>query len=294
MTLIVAHKTDHDVFMVGDSRLTDEQEEFHPLKGTLKIQILSDNICVGFAGDIPCDCFKQLKLIFSADKSYDELVQNLLMLHKEHNGKIDFLISQSLPAPSLIKISNAAIIPNLITAWIGEESAFREYQKYFLDKTPPLLPSAPERPQLWILKLPDHKHSEQSRFAKMCSAIQSVMANTTIKTVGDYLIPVASSAEGFHYQPYCYVDAPEQEPGIGWTTVEMGSNIEGGYAISALTPKEGGVPLFAIHFLQGGFFILFHYSKSYIPIIYKGFSHESFIEKIYEEYEILLEGPKFT
>jgi 20S proteasome alpha/beta subunit len=89
LTLVVACKSDNDIFMVGDTRLINHYNQpLSVLNGALKVLTISKNICIGFAGDISNQDEKFLTEICRIENQCvcDEIVDKLAELHKKNCG----------------------------------------------------------------------------------------------------------------------------------------------------------------------------------------------------------------
>jgi len=293
---VVARIVNNDLFLVGDSRLTNmDGTVINPLKGTLKIQLLNSELCLAFAGEISLTGMEELQKLTQhcTGFSHQEVTKELLNFNMRIGAPLDFIVASLLPYPNLCKISEGNISPNLQTAWIGDVEAFSKYQKQYHQPNSSLgHDDNSDRYKLWIIKQPDHEGVDQDVFSRMCDAMRSVIYESGIPTVGDYLIPVTTTPVGFNYMNYLDIDAPPMGLSAGWNTVQFGTAGEGGHAIVSLSPLLPGVNAFGIHYLQGNFGALFAPEANFTPLMFRGVDRNQFIEKIKVLYGIELYGPE--
>lgn len=295
MTLVVARIVNNDVFVIGDSKLTNASGGpiRSPLQGTLKIQVLNPNFCMAFAGEVRPSTIEGLNIIskkYSVNAN-EVILDKLLDLHNRNDQQLDFIIATASPAPAIFKISQGDLLENLQTAFIGDFIAFNAYQERFHQEEHV---ENFERTKLWVLRLPDHEGANQDIFSKMCRAMRNVIHDARIPSVGDFLLPVTSTTDGFNYMHYVDIDAPPQISNPGWNTVRFGTAGEGGYSIVALSPKTSGVRALGIHFFQGNFGAFFAPDFSFTPLIYRNTNRSQFIEVIKSRFEIELYGPEVS
>lgn len=296
MTLVVAQIVENDLFVVGDSRLVDMDGTVRsPINGTLKIQLLSPELCIAFAGEISLPVMKELQVLTQQCSGYSQqrVAKEFLALHKRTNNVLDFIIASLSPYPGIYKISEGNCTSDIQAAWIGDIKAFSEYQKQY--HQPDHIDGHgynSDRYKLWIFKVPDHEGVNDEIFSKMCNAMRGVIYDSGITTVGDYLVAVTTTQAGFNYINYLDIDAPLRQLSEGWNTVQFGTAAEGGHAIVALSPANPGIGAFGIHYLQGNFGAFFAPEISFAPLVFSGVNRNQFIEKIKVSYGIELYGPE--
>jgi len=127
---------------------------------------------------------------------------------------------------------------------------------------------------------------------QMDVAMREVIDSTTIQSVGDFLVPVASEPEGLRYVAYARITmVPTSEPaGNGWFKMRVGSAGAGESSISMLTPYDLGLPAVAFHFLEGRLGVLLYPGKLRRPEILKDVDVESFTQQVAVGYGIRLQG----
>jgi hypothetical protein len=297
LTLVVACKSENDIFMVGDTRVLNHYNQ--PLSvhdGALKVLTISKNICIGFAGDISNQDAEFLTEICRIGHQcvYDEIVDKLTELHKKNDGRLDFIIGSLAPTPELVVIRNMQVNRNVNNAWIGHPDAFEVFQQARLSGHSPDQNCREDiRPKLDIRQIPEHIGVRADAFIAMCDAMSLVVENESIPSVGDFYVAVSSGTDGFHYLSHARVDAPPQPPHSGERTVEFGSAQEGGCSLTTLTPKPGCVAI-GFHYFQGNFGVLFNPQKSFNPLVFREVTCKDFVEKVRCLYNIDLEGPMFN
>ncbi|MBI5559261.1 MAG: hypothetical protein HY885_16680 [Deltaproteobacteria bacterium] len=299
MTLVVAYKSKEEVYICGDTRLRlldREGRSVDALNGSLKVIILSESLCFAYAGNITHKFADSLPYLCNsfAGKGIESVLSALLDIHILYNGRIDFIVSALSPTAELIKIQDLKIIRNLTSAWIGDIDAFNVYQESRLgDKNHTINDSICMRSKLYIYKVPDHPEADQELFLSMCRAMESVVGNERVESVGDFYTAVSSSNKGFYYLSYASVDAPCQPPHIGCRTIGFGSAQEGGCSLTALTPSSPGSAAVAFHYFQGQLGILFLPKVSYFPLVFAETNCCDFIDHVKSRYGVCLDGPRF-
>src|SRR5262245_2595904 len=107
MSLVVARRTGHVLRMMSDAKVTDPNSlRRGPLTGALKLVILNQRFCVGYAGKVAPAQDALRHLPGQDDPTLEGIVSHFFKAHRVANGETDFVIGAISPSPSLIRISN--------------------------------------------------------------------------------------------------------------------------------------------------------------------------------------------
>ena len=261
MTLVVAKVIENKIYIFSDSKITDPKNILRGMDNeVLKAIIINPNICICYAGAIA----KAVKAIHELQNNNliatDDILNYLLVSHSKEGNNPDFIVATFLPKPSIYEIKKGMIKRDLQVAWIGNQSAFSDFQRYRFE--------APEifKTNEFIL----------SRFAFV-----KVIEDTKHEDVSDFLIGVTSSLNGFVYSDYA--------SGLASITMHPNHTISGsisvnaahgGYSYSVLRPQEAGIGAIGVYFLQGSFGALLYPLRQDRPFIFAQVELQGFIEKV--------------
>ena len=183
LTLIVAREIAGEIRMYADAKISNQNElRSTPLKGALKLVTIND-VCIGYAGNYHAaiDAIRDIKILKLKD--FGQITEHLFNVHKETDGEVDFIVAVYTPKIMLIKISNNSVEMDTKATWIGDVDAFTEYQELYHSPSP-------------------HNNEEDQKYrdiAKMGDAINQLVREHKHNSVGDFVISVRSSGEGFKY-----------------------------------------------------------------------------------------------
>lgn len=198
MSLIVAKRDGSNLIIVSDTKLTDESEEFirqqfDPTEGVLKTIFINNNICISFAGGIEYanDALKLIK----EDTTIEKILEILLFCHKITSNQItDFIVCEGASVPKIYAIKNG-ICESVDSAWIGDIDGFNKYQSYLLgNKDGSILSNGS------IINIDPTYPS--INFSKISQAMDNVIQDESITTVGGFKNAVVFSKNTFSYQFY--------------------------------------------------------------------------------------------
>lgn len=215
MSLIVARKFEDQLCIVSDTKLTHSNHEVKGLKtkpsdGVVKTIIINSQVCISFAGDID-DAELALKQI-NSDDSIDRVIETLAYYHKQSAYKTEFILCYALPDATIYKFK-AGDCKEVVSAWIGDQKAFNYFQESMMGvvkkekkkkgklKENNKLP-ATNKPIIELemmnlsfeLQIPD-------QFSKMSSAMDAVIEDSNIETVGGFKVNVIYK-DGFYFNRY--------------------------------------------------------------------------------------------
>jgi hypothetical protein len=145
--------------------------------------------------------------------------------------------------------------------------------------------------------VPEDEREKYQIISKMMHAFQAILRGGH-RSVGDFMVSVASTVDGFMYMEGAIVFPVTQAIPSGiWTTIRFGDTAEGGYGYSLLTPRKSGIGAVGIYFPNGRLGALFYPVKSdnsqpdeAVP--YYNVSYDEFIARVRQDYGIEIDGPR--
>ena len=289
MTLVVARRTERSVRLFADLRVTDRNAiESGYVVGMLKPVVLGPDLCVAFAGRVgpAIVALRSLASTGVNGRELDEVRQLLLDAHRQSDGDTEFLVAPSVTAPGgLDRIAADGIETDLPATWIGDRNAFDLYQRvYHADR--------------FDIPLPDELADQREEFelqSKMGRAMDAVVRDDSITTVGEIVVPAASTVKepGFSYlESVGMWVGQDQEIGPEWTPIRMGGAAEGGFGYSVLVPEEPGVGAIGIHFFQGRLGLYYDPLRSDRPEEFTDVGHDEFRQAVWERHRVAIKGSK--
>ncbi len=279
------------MIILSDTKIIDQdQGKSCILGGALKTVILDPSLCISYAGN----ALVGIKALRDLPKgTLKEKTDYLLKIHNENSAATDFLIC-SLEPPQIIEIKKGKA-SEVSASWIGDIDAFELYQKYFHES------EQTEDPKFYEMYSPEIREGMILK-KRMESAIQKVIDDANIKSVGDFLVRVEPLSDGFRYWEQAY--AANLKPVIGNTKALQSlttatDTTTGGYNYSLLVPKKAGIGAIGIYFLQGSLGALFY--PIHKPILttplaidpaikYPNKTMKEFIEAVYKDHGFMLTG----
>jgi hypothetical protein len=270
MSLTVAHQLPNDICIVTETKLTDPKGEtraFH--EGGLKAILLNRWLCVCLAGNYRVARGAIVSLA-PVPEEYDlkALEDHLLGHQTDHEGEVEFLIA-SLKPLSLSKISKARI-ERSPACWIGDQTAFEAFQRYYHG-----LRTA---------------RSTREHETRMRTALDGVIQDGSVPSVGQIVITVRPTGGGFVYPPH--IASTTERPQIisGRTELKFGGVEEGAFSYSVLGARQPGIGAIGIHFresLMGAFFYPVELEE---PEIIRGVDVNQFVDETRTKYGIQIDG----
>lgn len=254
MSLVVSKKIDNEVLVVSDLKLTNTLKLESEAKYTygLKSVILNPWICISFAGayrvalPIIDNILKSQKVNYFIPEAVDNLVDYIVNNISGFEGDVSFIVSARFDDARIIKIENGIASEEDI-AWIGDEAAFREYQKYYVENINES--ELNEYFSLNIHKLREGNSDEvNTELGRNLKAMKKAIFSSPIDlggsgqmVIGGFPVLAFSGPSGFMYDHYLYAASPHHIniPNNDWSTVDWGSVITGGFAVTTCCGGEG-------------------------------------------------------
>ncbi len=282
MTLIIAKIIEGKIQIESDTKISGENVvRNNPIKGRLKSLILSHNLTVCYAGDIELgeDAYN-----FFIQKAKTKIEwQDYLNYLQELSGtkEVDFILAGYSPNPFIIKIKDRQIEQSE-SAWIGDYSAFTEFQSYFLS---------------------DSKNNKQSEWFSNCFG--KVVDSQLNQSVGEFHVTVKTNSADFKFHnktvPVFQYQLKSsltlgraktvsfKEKGIP-EPIPSGNAEDGTYTISYFTNFTQEWAALGVYFEIGAFGILFCPGDLLRSKKYAEENAQDFVNKVYNDTKIELKG----
>lgn len=280
MSLIVARKIRNAYIIVGDSRLLDPKQGSIslPRDSVIKSLIIAPDFCVSFAGSLSFanDAIRGFKYEWLKDSTQSKIIDHFFTIHSDSNRQVDFILVWNEPINRLVQIKDGSY-SDTISSWVGDAIAFERFQKAFLSN----------EQHSWqahtifteIVASSNHPDFCSNTLSIMMSAMRIVIEDSSIPSVGGFVVPVASHKGDIRYIPYLqsqtapfdanYFDNNESVP--------LGTAEDGYFTMYFIFGHNGRSCHALIYFRQGEFGIAFHPDNNGIPqpviIKVKTFAH---------------------
>lgn len=211
MSLIVTRIDADRVYVVCDTKLTYPNHEIkrgkaNPSEGSIKAIIINPNLCIAFAGEMDFAVLAIAEIDSSC--TFEEAKEILFKYHQLSNSKTDFIVCKGIPKPEICEIKNnkVATVP---FSWIGNSDAYNVYQSAYLSPeqpkttttTTPSVEGALPGITISELNFSVEFNAISETFSKMSKAMDGVIADGNIDSVGGFRVSVAFN-QRFHYTKY--------------------------------------------------------------------------------------------
>lgn len=273
MSLIVARRFENQLCITSDTKLYHPYHETKKLKsnpkeGTIKTVILTDNICISFAGEV--DFAEAALKELGNEILVNRVIDSLKKYHELSRFKTEFLLYHNGTTPVIYKFKNNEYGP-VQTSWIGDIRAFNLFQeliqgvkkkkkKKSKEKSKENKQNLPAGLQPSIIIEQMNLSIEQSSpdiFSKMSKSMDEVIENGIIESVGGFKVNVAYDNK-FRYNYYTKLyRGPFAFIGPGGHTIGHGDAQEGAYSINFFGGSIDHKTV-ALHIKQSNLGILYH------------------------------------
>jgi hypothetical protein len=295
MSLIVARKEGNQIAIVSDTKLTYPNHEIKgqkesPKEGILKTIILSTNLCVSFAGEIE-HAENALREIEN-NCNFNEVVEILYKYHKISNHQTEFLVCSANPNPIIHKIKDNES-KEVQTSWIGDRDAFNSFQESMMGTKKGTKSENQNQTKskagivITEMDLSFEVDMQVNLFSKMSSAMDAVIENENIASVGGFKVTVIYK-EKFNFGKYGKLYRGNVELfGNSSHVIGHGSANEGAYSINFIG-SSNDYKTVALHVRQGNFGLIYT-RKNYgllRPALFQ-FDEVDFIDYVKEKYNLL-------
>jgi len=279
MSLVIAKIIDGRIIIKSDSQLNNPNIlKQNPTSTVLKVIVVSPTITVCFAGGVEF-AHKAVREVFNKLKEVPDTppieIGLILKAYSEHDGQVDFILAVSEMSQSrLYKISDGLVITEMTSAWIGEHEGFALFQSLYIANQ-------------------SHDLSHKAKCGHFSKAFKGVVSSRKIPSIDGFQIGIASSNINgkFKYSISGEIATPAQSVSAD-AEIQMvfGDSASGGYAVSQFATSEHDTPALAIHFSQLEMGILYIPSRSLDAIRIDKLNGLDFIEEVYQQYGIELQG----
>lgn len=204
MSLIVARREGEAVVIVSDTKLTSPTGTLSdPLRGAIKLVPLTGWLAVAYAGNITIAAetinvarFHWLRL------SRRELVDRFLQAHRAARHDVEFILAFDSPI-ELVCVKDGKIQSNDVM-WIGDKAGFDRYQQAYLEVEINQPPSS----IVWTMLL-DSDGASNAPSLRMRRAMEVVIADRTINSVGGFCIVLVRRSFGWMFGEYVHTQTAE-------------------------------------------------------------------------------------
>ena len=267
MSLIRAARIEDNVIIVSDTKLTSSTNSIDSFRdnqlhsGTIKVNVLRDDLCVCFAGST-----------FRLDSIYNQIVDDyclenvhalLLDFNKQslmNENETEFIVVSISNKPRIVCIKNGEL-NEMEQAWIGDSKAFSMYQKAFHEN---LTNRYTDETVFNLVQIPFEGNVEIGNlYSKMINAMNYVIEDETIDTVGGFTIPVIWEKEKFsipsYIRTYRKSIGPDELGNGDWIPVSFGGAKDGSYTVNFFSSENLSI---GVHIYQGNYGIIFNKDKT--------------------------------
>jgi hypothetical protein len=281
MSLIVVRKQEHQIFIVGDTKLTlpearnPEDKIIAPLDSVIKTTILNRHICLCFAGEL--DGVDEItRKCRGLKMDYNSILNLLLKFNKETNGKTEFILCLSILTTTRIwTIKNYLKTEEPFGSWIGSSDGFNQFQEYY------------------------DQVQKTDAYAMMKDALQQVLISSKVPEVNGFAISISNYASIFNYDTYVHVNLPPRtydanspyRVSQNTFVITHGTAAEGGYNVYVF-PSSSNYEVLPIHIMQGNFGMIYKSDRGGLlhPEIIKDINEGDFASLVKKNYGIIVSG----
>jgi hypothetical protein len=316
MTLVIARRLRRTVAVCSDSKVTFLRGgRSSYVTGVLKAVIVDPYTCVGIAGN-PYPGLKVLREFASRRTGVggsalagEAVVDFLREASSAVSGAAQFLVA------SLRPMGVAAVRGDRVEhgeqCWIGDCDAFEAFQRHFHEPSGMAMQAmAPEtfdrerlaaiaatRAATLISGLREAGYHDEDTiqdialWTRVTDAMQDVIADPTVESVGEFAIAVTAGAGGFQYVPFGFTSSGFETGSTGEvSTAHVGTTAGGDFTYSICVPPTTGVGAIGVHFREARLGALFHPLIADEPFKYRDVDERAFLAAIEHDHGIELRG----
>jgi len=131
---------------------------------------------------------------------------------------------------------------------------------------------------------------------RMHEALEGVAASSAITSVGELILSIELTKDGFIYAPRALMSGgrPQTIPSGVPTKVQFGGAAEGGFSYSVLSSQVPGIGAIGVHFYQGRLGVLFFPMQLEEPALYRNVSHDEFRAAVRKGFGFDIQGPQIS
>lgn len=282
MSLVIAKIIEGKIQIESDTKISgDHVVRNKPIDGRLKSLVLAHNLAVSFAGDteLAKDAYEYFVKNANSKIEWKEYLEYLNDLSK--TNQVDFILAGYSPDPFLLKVKDGNI-EDLNSAWIGDQAAFSEFQRYYLSQDG------------------SKKLSE-----KFTDSFHLVVKNQLNPRVGEFHVTLKTNLNDFQYEGHpvpvfqynlyseLIIGRPKNlnfEQKGKPIHLPPGNSLEGDYSISFFTNPTQEWASLGIYFEYGKFGLFFCFGKLLESTKFNTASAQDFVNDVFNETGIELQG----
>ena len=285
LSLVVAEATDAGPRIVSDTRVVFPEGPRSSFKtGTLKTVIITRDVTICFAGDVIAGLngvrgfAKELR----GGGPVDDLLLRLQELTSDDQRVVEFIVATGKSTSQLTRIRNGGVERSLGSAWIGDQEGFERFQR------------ARHTPLDHVSAMESTLPPATRVMARLRRAMQTVIDEPAIDSVGDFCVAVAYKPTGFEYLESTFIHVGRDirvQPGEDLISKMAQSVEEGGYTVSVVEPLEPGTAALGLNFPMARLGML------YLPLEFDGgqfisdVSAHDFAKAVLERFGIAMKNP---
>lgn len=301
MTLVVARKNKNKIIINSDTQITypktDQNDpdphriqHHRPSEGLVKTINIASDVNLSFAGTVAFaeKVLSNFNCKIGNTKTFDlnNLIGHLNYLHVSSEQNIDFILSigDSDPQHTKIIVIKDGAVSDVQTAWIGNHSAFRIYQKNFLSMSENFdlkKMFSDSATLLSAIQLPSKDQVFNELYLKTHYAMREVVLGEKADDVGGFVISSVYYEKKFKYCGYfdCHPIGFNRTKKVSKqdSALDLGSPEEGSYAVSVGGSCTYNLP---IYFPHGKFGMIYTREDSALmePILFYNKNAQEFKE----------------
>lgn len=249
--------------------------------------MLHPGLCIAYAGDVASalSAIRDLNIRQTSAFSLPDVISHLEQAHNRTPKLTEFIVASAVGGQALTVIKEGRG-SRVNYGWIGDIDAFEEYQRLFLTTEPPTPSSIIDPTQ----------RADLGVATRMQQAMEGVAASTSVRSVGELIIGVVLTADGFVYAPHAIMIGGRSQsvPSGVWTKVQFGGVAEGGFSYSVLTPRTPGIGAIGVHFYQGRLGVLFYPAELEASALFRNVGHDEFREAVRNTFGFDIQGPQIS
>lgn len=288
MTLIIARQVSDEVYIVGDTKFTNEtKDQAAQYIGGLKVILLTRGLCVAFAGCIT-HAKNAIQDIYNSDVNlFDKNIalEHFLQHHRnsvpgspDETTFIVVCIVENKEQPGkflkeIFKISESKVHWENQASYIGDSRAFNLFQEKFhtADK-------ASNLPSFEISRIGEKERPEfDASLTAAMRAMQHVIDDPETTSVDGYRTVVISENDQFRYIEYLQIKGKATP-----VTTAPGSPVTFGGAPEGTDAKHigmlsgSGLGVFPVYSITGGFGLIYQPVENFEPLLIRDCTQDEF------------------
>jgi hypothetical protein len=191
MSLVVAKQIGNNILVVSDTKLSEKNldkkyfvQNENPRNGVLKAVIINEKVCICFAGgnEYARDAFLKIH----SGQTISQILDVLLNSHLSSKGGVDFILCANVESPCIYEVKDNSIKPTN-SSWIGDYDAYKKFTSGLYKDQEKIISGDTLKGEL---------------FDRMIPAMDKVINDSSIHTVGGYRVSLSIKQNIFQYDFY--------------------------------------------------------------------------------------------